>query len=345
MTRTCSRFRRSSVKTPRATLVPLPPSRCSEKLQKIVRSFSKFGLKATSSSPPCPRAVIGGKPPCPLAADTPPEPTGSNPPIGCPISPFAETMRRFPDFSVIKKSPFGSGSTAQGCPILSPAPSRQKPRRISPRRRESVREKPVFVPARSPFWFRAARKLKRVFLLIRCRIFSARFSRRWARAGASAQFERTGHASGFRFYEYAAQTAQRRKARLHRRRFRFGDADFRHDNFAGYKANRADMPDDLKSQMPYIKKVCEAFGIPILKVDGFEADDLSELWRIKSPKKDAGRHRLERQGFVPARARSADRLYAAEFAERQTQSRRAADRMVRRSVGRKQIRRAAVANH
>jgi DNA polymerase-1 len=48
---------------------------------------------------------------------------------------------------------------------------------------------------------------------------------------------------------------------------------FRHDNFAGYKANRADMPDDLKSQMPYIKKVCEAFNIPILKTDGFEADD------------------------------------------------------------------------
>ena len=49
---------------------------------------------------------------------------------------------------------------------------------------------------------------------------------------------------------------------------------FRHDNFAAYKANRADMPDDLSAQMPYIEKVCEAFGLPILKVDGFEADDL-----------------------------------------------------------------------
>ncbi|MDQ3321850.1 MAG: DNA polymerase I [Acidobacteriota bacterium] len=49
---------------------------------------------------------------------------------------------------------------------------------------------------------------------------------------------------------------------------------FRHDSFAGYKANRADMPDDLKSQMPYIKKVCEAFQIPMLKMDGFEADDV-----------------------------------------------------------------------
>ena len=49
---------------------------------------------------------------------------------------------------------------------------------------------------------------------------------------------------------------------------------FRHDNYAGYKANRADMPDDLSSQMPYIVKVCEAFDIPILKMDGFEADDI-----------------------------------------------------------------------
>jgi DNA polymerase-1 len=49
---------------------------------------------------------------------------------------------------------------------------------------------------------------------------------------------------------------------------------FRHDNFAAYKANRLDMPDDLKSQMPYIKRVCEAFNIPILKSDGFEADDI-----------------------------------------------------------------------
>ncbi|MGI8786464.1 MAG: DNA polymerase I [Pyrinomonadaceae bacterium] len=49
---------------------------------------------------------------------------------------------------------------------------------------------------------------------------------------------------------------------------------FRHDNFAAYKANRADMPDDLKSQMPYIKRVCEVFNIPMLKTDGFEADDL-----------------------------------------------------------------------
>ncbi len=49
---------------------------------------------------------------------------------------------------------------------------------------------------------------------------------------------------------------------------------FRHDNFAAYKANRAEMPDDLSSQMPYIVKVCEAFNLTILKRDGYEADDI-----------------------------------------------------------------------
>lgn len=49
---------------------------------------------------------------------------------------------------------------------------------------------------------------------------------------------------------------------------------FRHEAYAEYKANRDDMPDDLSAQMPYIKKVCEAFRIPILKMDGYEADDI-----------------------------------------------------------------------
>ncbi len=49
---------------------------------------------------------------------------------------------------------------------------------------------------------------------------------------------------------------------------------FRHDSYVEYKANREAMPDDLSSQIPYIEKVCEAFCIPIVKADGFEADDI-----------------------------------------------------------------------
>ncbi len=49
---------------------------------------------------------------------------------------------------------------------------------------------------------------------------------------------------------------------------------FRHDSFEAYKANREAMPDDLASQLPYIIRVCEAFNIPVLKMDGYEADDI-----------------------------------------------------------------------
>jgi len=49
---------------------------------------------------------------------------------------------------------------------------------------------------------------------------------------------------------------------------------FRHDSYADYKANRAEMPEDLQTQMPYIIRVCEAFNIPILRVPGYEADDI-----------------------------------------------------------------------
>jgi DNA polymerase-1 len=49
---------------------------------------------------------------------------------------------------------------------------------------------------------------------------------------------------------------------------------FRHEAFEAYKANRSEMPDDLASQIPYIIQVCEAFSVPVIKLDGFEADDI-----------------------------------------------------------------------
>ncbi|MBX3283018.1 MAG: DNA polymerase I [Acidobacteria bacterium] len=49
---------------------------------------------------------------------------------------------------------------------------------------------------------------------------------------------------------------------------------FRHDSYVDYKANREAMPDDLVSQLPYIENVCEAFSIPVVKLDGYEADDI-----------------------------------------------------------------------
>lgn len=49
---------------------------------------------------------------------------------------------------------------------------------------------------------------------------------------------------------------------------------FRHDDYAGYKANRADMPDDLHSQFRRIDELLEAFDIPTYSAEGFEADDV-----------------------------------------------------------------------
>lgn len=48
----------------------------------------------------------------------------------------------------------------------------------------------------------------------------------------------------------------------------------RHDEFAFYKANREPMPDDLSISLPYIKEMLQLMDIPILEVDGYEADDV-----------------------------------------------------------------------
>ena len=56
--------------------------------------------------------------------------------------------------------------------------------------------------------------------------------------------------------------------------FESKEKTFRHETFADYKANREQMPDDLASQLPYIKRLCEAYNVPIITVTGFEADDV-----------------------------------------------------------------------
>jgi len=49
---------------------------------------------------------------------------------------------------------------------------------------------------------------------------------------------------------------------------------FRHLEYDGYKATRKGMPDELSSQMPLIKELLAAFRIPVLEIDGYEADDI-----------------------------------------------------------------------
>ncbi len=57
---------------------------------------------------------------------------------------------------------------------------------------------------------------------------------------------------------------------------------FRKEEFADYKANRQDMPDDLAAQWPLIKRGVEALQIPILELAGYEADDVIGTVAIKA---------------------------------------------------------------
>jgi len=49
---------------------------------------------------------------------------------------------------------------------------------------------------------------------------------------------------------------------------------FRHEEFAEYKAHREKAPEELHAQVPLVKQVLTAFGVPIYEKPGFEADDL-----------------------------------------------------------------------
>ncbi len=49
---------------------------------------------------------------------------------------------------------------------------------------------------------------------------------------------------------------------------------FRHERFPEYKATREKMPEDMVEQLPYLKKVVEAYRIPVLELPGWEADDI-----------------------------------------------------------------------
>ena len=48
----------------------------------------------------------------------------------------------------------------------------------------------------------------------------------------------------------------------------------RHTDFADYKANRQETPEDISAAVPDIKKIIEGFNIPVIAIDGYEADDV-----------------------------------------------------------------------
>ncbi len=48
----------------------------------------------------------------------------------------------------------------------------------------------------------------------------------------------------------------------------------RHTDFADYKANRQETPEDISAAVPDIKRIIEGFNIPVIAIDGYEADDV-----------------------------------------------------------------------
>lgn len=60
---------------------------------------------------------------------------------------------------------------------------------------------------------------------------------------------------------------------------------FRHVEFPAYKAHREAMPEDIRTSIPIIKDIIGAFNIPVLELDGYEADDIIGTFaKAASPK-------------------------------------------------------------
>lgn len=69
---------------------------------------------------------------------------------------------------------------------------------------------------------------------------------------------------------------------------------FRHKAFPAYKAQREETPEDIRASVPIIKNILEAYHIPVLQADGFEADDV-----IGTLATAAGREGIETYMLTP----------------------------------------------
>jgi DNA polymerase-1 len=68
--------------------------------------------------------------------------------------------------------------------------------------------------------------------------------------------------------------------------FDVGKTNVRHEDFTEYKANRQDTPEPILIAVPYIHRILEAMHIPILGVEGYEADDVIGTIACKAEKQD-----------------------------------------------------------
>jgi DNA polymerase-1 len=65
-------------------------------------------------------------------------------------------------------------------------------------------------------------------------------------------------------------------------------ATFRDKLFEKYKAQRQPMADEMRVQLPFVRRLCEAMRLPMLEIKGYEADDVIGTMAVK-----AGKHKLE----------------------------------------------------
>jgi DNA polymerase I len=61
---------------------------------------------------------------------------------------------------------------------------------------------------------------------------------------------------------------------------------FRDDLFEKYKAHRAPMPDDMRRQLPLVRRLCEALRLKILEFEGYEADDVIGAMALQAANKN-----------------------------------------------------------
>lgn len=104
----------------------------------------------------------------------------------------------------------------------------------------------------------------------------------------------------------------------------------RHTDFADYKANRQEAPEDLLESIPDIQKIIRAFNIPVVEMDGYEADDVigTIAWQaadkgyevyMVTPDKDYGQLLIHPGVYIykpPAFGNPAEVLDAAKICER-----------------------------
>ena len=78
----------------------------------------------------------------------------------------------------------------------------------------------------------------------------------------------------FGFTKFLRDIVKREKPDLLGVAFDPAGGSFRREMFPEYKANRPETPEDIIESVPYVKRIVEAMCIPILEVEGYEADDV-----------------------------------------------------------------------